>query len=76
MKKLFTYILTEIDWDLDIRTAEFYFTFDFRLPIVDEKAPRDQDFDAILTEMLNTTRDTACIFNCQVGTYTKDCNIL
>ena len=71
MKKLFTYILTEIDWDLDIRTAEFYFTFDFRLPIVDEKAPRDQDFDAILTEMLNTTRDTACIFNCQVGTLHK-----
>lgn len=39
----------------------------FRLPIVDEKAPRDFDFDAILTEMLNTTRDTACIFNCQMG---------
>ena len=46
---------------------------------MDEKAPRDQDFDAILTEMLNTTRDTACIFNCQVGTLhkyesTKDCD--
>merc|ERR1711992_339520 len=39
----------------------------FRLPIVDEKAPRDQDFDAILTEMRNTTRETACIFNCQMG---------
>lgn len=39
----------------------------FRLPIVDEKAPQDKDFDAMLNAMLNTTPDTACIFNCQMG---------
>jgi len=39
----------------------------FRLPIVDEKAPRDIDFDAALTAMRQTDPDTACIFNCQMG---------
>ena len=39
----------------------------FRLPIVDEKAPRDTDFDAILSAMRETTPETACIFNCQMG---------
>jgi len=39
----------------------------FRLPIVDEKAPQDKDFDAALTAMRNTDADTACIFNCQMG---------
>ena len=38
----------------------------FRLPIVDEKAPKDTDFDAMLTTMRETTPETACIFNCQV----------
>merc|ERR1712033_124641 len=32
----------------------------FRLPIVDEKAPRDIDFDAALTAMRQTDPDTAC----------------
>ena len=41
--------------------------FYFRLPIVDEKAPRDTDFDAILSAMRETTPETACIFNCQMG---------
>ena len=36
------------------------------MPIVDEKAPKDTDFDAMLTTMLETTPETACIFNCQV----------
>lgn len=39
----------------------------FRLPIVDEKAPQDKDFDAALIAMRNTDPDTACIFNCQMG---------
>ena len=38
-----------------------------RLPIVDEKAPQDKDFDAALSAMRNTDPDTACIFNCQMG---------
>ena len=37
-----------------------------RLPIVDEKAPQDVDFDAALTAMRQTDPDSACIFNCQV----------
>jgi len=39
----------------------------FRLPIVDEKAPRDIDFDAALTAMRQTDPDSALIFNCQMG---------
>jgi len=39
----------------------------FRLPIVDEKAPQDIDFDAALTAMRQTDPDSACIFNCQMG---------
>jgi len=39
----------------------------FRLPIVDEKAPRDIDFDDALTAMRQTDPDSACIFNCQMG---------
>jgi len=39
----------------------------FRLPIVDEKAPRDIDFDDALNAMRQTDPDSACIFNCQMG---------
>merc|ERR1739846_239730 len=39
----------------------------FRLPIVDEKAPLDIDFDAALTAMRQTDPDSACVFNCQMG---------
>ena len=45
----------------------FFSRSNFRLPIVDEKAPQDKDFDAALTAMRNTDADTACIFNCQMG---------
>ena len=38
-----------------------------RLPIVDEKAPREVDFDAMLAKMREEDPDTACIFNCQMG---------
>lgn len=38
-----------------------------RLPIVDEKAPKDKDFDIALNAMRQTDADTACIFNCQMG---------
>ena len=36
------------------------------MPIVDEKAPRECDFDAMLTELKGTDQNTACVFNCQV----------
>lgn len=38
-----------------------------RLPIVDEKAPSEDDFNAILTILRSTGPDTACVFNCQMG---------
>jgi hypothetical protein len=40
--------------------------FNFRLPIVDEKAPSEEDFDTILEVLRNEGPDTACVFNCQV----------
>ena len=36
------------------------------MPIVDEKAPRECDFDAMLSELKGTDQNTACVFNCQV----------
>ena len=38
-----------------------------RMPIVDEKAPRECDFDAMLSELKGTDANTACVFNCQMG---------
>ena len=37
------------------------------MPIVDEKAPRECDFDAMLNELRGTDENTACVFNCQMG---------
>ena len=38
-----------------------------RMPIVDEKAPRECDFDAMLSELKGADTNTACVFNCQMG---------
>lgn len=38
-----------------------------RLPIVDEKAPSEADFDTILEVIRHEGPDTACVFNCQMG---------
>jgi len=38
-----------------------------RMPIVDEKAPSEIAFDAMVTEMRSLSPDTACVFNCQMG---------
>jgi len=38
-----------------------------RMPIVDEKAPTESDFDNLLNQLRATTPDTACVFNCQMG---------
>jgi hypothetical protein len=36
------------------------------MPIVDEKAPRECDFDAMVEELRGVNANTACVFNCQV----------
>jgi len=38
-----------------------------RSPIVDEKAPRECDFDDMVAVLKDTAKDTACVFNCQMG---------
>lgn len=38
-----------------------------RLPIVDEKAPSEKDFDDISEVLRKQPKDTACVFNCQMG---------
>jgi len=38
-----------------------------RMPIVDEKAPRECDFDAMVEELRTVDTKTACVFNCQMG---------
>ena len=38
-----------------------------RLPIVDEKAPSEQNFDDILGVLRQQGPETACVFNCQMG---------
>ncbi len=37
------------------------------MPIVDEKAPRETDFDAMLDCLRGVPADCACVFNCQMG---------
>ena len=39
----------------------------FRLPIVDEKAPKEENLDDILNVLRQQGPDTACVFNCQMG---------
>ena len=36
------------------------------MPIVDEKAPRECDLDAMVEELRTVDTKTACVFNCQV----------
>jgi len=38
-----------------------------RMPIVDEKAPSEISFDAMVEELKGISADTACVFNCQMG---------
>lgn len=38
-----------------------------RMPIVDEKAPSEGAFDAMVTCLRDISPDTACVFNCQMG---------
>jgi len=38
-----------------------------RMPIVDEKAPSEGDFDAMLDQLRAAGENTACVFNCQMG---------
>jgi len=40
---------------------------DARLPIVDEKAPAEVDFDSLVNFLKDDQVDTACVFNCQMG---------
>lgn len=40
---------------------------EFRLPIVDEKAPKEENFDDMLNVLREQGPDTACVFNCQMG---------
>jgi len=40
---------------------------DARLPIVDEKAPEERDFDALVNFLRDDEADTACVYNCQMG---------
>jgi len=47
---------------------ELNFKLDYcRMPIVDEKAPRECDFDDMVGALKDTKEDTACVFNCQMG---------
>uniref|UniRef100_A0A1D1Y2D0 Paladin n=1 Tax=Anthurium amnicola TaxID=1678845 RepID=A0A1D1Y2D0_9ARAE len=38
-----------------------------RVPITDGKAPKSSDFDAIALNIASATKDTAFVFNCQMG---------
>lgn len=38
-----------------------------RLPIQDEKAPNESDFDLLTSSLSTAPPDAACVFNCQMG---------
>jgi len=51
-----------------IKHLDEAFKLDYaRMPIVDEKAPRECDFDNMLISLKEVGQDTACVFNCQMG---------
>merc|ERR1712045_46521 len=51
-----------------IKHIDEAFKLDYaRMPIVDEKAPRECDFDNMLNCLKEVGQDTACVFNCQMG---------
>lgn len=39
----------------------------FRIPITDECAPEEKDFDELVNTLKDTTPTTAIVFNCQMG---------
>ena len=45
------------------------------MPIVDEKAPTEADFEAMLSSIRASSTDTAFVFNCQVQSVDPPPNI-
>ena len=52
---------------MQLINSSIYICSLFRLPIVDEKAPKEENLDDILNVLRQQGPDTACIFNCQMG---------
>lgn len=38
-----------------------------RVPVTDEKSPKERDFDLLLRRLANAHPSTALVFNCQMG---------
>lgn len=50
----------------ELKHEGFHLTY-VRLPIVDEKAPNEGDFDLLVSALKGEPKETACFFNCQMG---------
>ena len=48
-------------------TADGYDVDYLRVPVTDEKAPKDSDFEVLIQRLWQVPQDAAVIFNCQVG---------
>ena len=48
-------------------SADGYDVDYLRIPVTDEKAPKDQDFEELIDRLWNVPPDAALIFNCQVA---------
>lgn len=51
---------------LHVRAADGYDVDYLRIPVTDEKAPKDQDFEQLIQRLWGVPLDAALIFNCQV----------
>jgi len=49
-----------------LQDSGFVLSYD-RMPIIDEKAPTEFDFDNLLNLLKMSGPNTACVFNCQMG---------
>eukprot|EP00088_Acartia_fossae_P005431 TRINITY_DN12404_c0_g1_i1.p1 TRINITY_DN12404_c0_g1~~TRINITY_DN12404_c0_g1_i1.p1 ORF type:complete len:439 (-),score=124.22 TRINITY_DN12404_c0_g1_i1:160-1476(-) len=49
-----------------LQGSGFVLSYD-RMPIIDEKAPTEKDFDNLLNLIKGSGPETACVFNCQMG---------
>ncbi|KAF1002509.1 uncharacterized protein LOC141701120 [Apium graveolens] len=59
-------VSTPLEVYLDLQNRSYLVDYD-RVPITDEKSPKEQDFDILVQRILQADIETQIIFNCQMG---------
>nr|XP_043636887.1 paladin [Erigeron canadensis] len=59
-------VKTPLQVYLELQTKQFLVDYE-RIPVTDEKAPKEQDFDTLVDRISRADLKTEIIFNCQMG---------